>query len=107
MLFKSYGTFLLASIVGVSPCMAQNVGLGVDAPQTRLHVIAEVSEAARFEGTAGMRIGLWESTLRGYMGSMAGSEADADIGTAQENQAGMLHLTTRTVPRLFPHRVRF
>ena len=31
---------------------------------------------------------------------MAGSEADVDIGTALENQTGLLHLTTRTIPRL-------
>jgi hypothetical protein len=79
---------------------SQNVGIGINAPLTKLHVVGTGNNIATFSGTSPMWITLAEgANNRGYIGSYAGNPEDVDFGTYSANGTGKLHLTIQNTPK--------
>lgn len=81
-----------------------NVGIGVENPAARLHVVSSSAHSARFEGGNNMYISFYESGVyRGYMGSYTSetgtNDADIDIGTGS-GSTGSLQFSTGLVPKM-------
>lgn len=80
---------------------AQNVGIGTLTPAYKLDVFSLVGPVARFSGSDGMYMAIYESnTYRGYIGSYAGATEDVDFGTGVGNATGNVHLTIQGIPKL-------
>lgn len=93
-----FGLLMLTTIMVSAQ---QNVGIGIAAPNARLHVVAVSNPATIFDGPAGMYLQINEGgTYRGYLGSYAGADNDVDFGTGAGNTTGKLHLTIQAGPKL-------
>ncbi len=93
--------FGLAMVTQVMVWAQQNVGIGIAAPNARLHVVATSNPAAIIDGPAGMYLQIYEGgAYRGYLGSYAGGDNDVDFGTGSGNATGKVHLTIQAGPKL-------
>jgi hypothetical protein len=77
-----------------------NVGIGTSLPVTKLDINATSQNVAKFNGTSGMYISIYEDNIyRGYWGSYAGNAEDVDFGTGSGTN-GKLHLTIKASPKM-------
>jgi hypothetical protein len=96
---KKIGTLFLGILVSLN-LLAQNVGIGITTPLTKLHVVGTGNNIATFSGASPMWITLAEAaTNLGYIGSYSGNAEDIDFGTYSGNATGKIHLTIQDVPK--------
>lgn len=82
---------------------AGNVGIGINSPETKLHVLSNdfSGSTAKFESTTGANYLTFfnHEGYKGYAGIWTGSN-DMDFGTGASNTTGKVHLTTLASPKL-------